>query len=176
VRVRVRPRGFRVKALAVVTTIREPAAASRAELAALSRARWPAERKLRSLKETLPMDSVRGQSPERVRKELGGPRLVSNRVRGRLAQAARTAGLLPREGSFKGALPTCNAFGPLLKGARSAAAALRLWRVMLWARGHHAVGDRPDRDEARKVKRRPQHHELLNEPRSKARKRLATRT
>jgi hypothetical protein len=176
VRVRVRQRGFRVKELVVVTTIREPAAASREDLAQLYRARWQAELNLRSLKETLQMDILRGQSPEMVRKELWGHLLVYNIVRGLMAQAARAAGLLPREVSFNGALQTFNAFWPLLKGARSEAEALRLWLVMIWAMGHHEVGNRPDRYEPRKIKRRPKHHALLNEPRSKAKKRLATRT
>jgi hypothetical protein len=176
VRVRVRQRGFRVKELVVVTTIREPAAASRENLADLYRARWQAELNLRSIKETLQMDILRGQSPEMVRKELWGHLLVYNLVRGLMAQAARAAGLLPREISFKGSLQTFNAFWPLLKVARSEAEALRLWLVMIWAMGQHEVGDRPDRYEPRKVKRRPKHHELLNEPRSKAKKRLATRT
>jgi hypothetical protein len=43
VRVRVRQRGFRVQKLTVATTILDPEAASRDELAQLYRARWQAE-------------------------------------------------------------------------------------------------------------------------------------
>lgn len=176
VRVRVRQRGFRVKELVVVTTLLDPAAASREDLAELYRARWQAELNLRSLKDTLQMDILRGQSPEMVRKELWGHLLVYNVVRALMAQAARAAALQPREISFKGALQTFNAFWPLLKVARSEAEALRLWLVMIWAMGRHEVGDRPDRYEPRQVKRRPKHHAFLNEPRSEARKRLGKRT
>jgi len=172
----VRQRGFRVKKLVVVTTLLDPASARCEELADLYRARWQAELDLRSLKKTLQMDVLRGQSPEMVRKELWGHLLVYNLVRGLMAQAARASGLKPRQVSFKGALQTINAFWPLLKVARSEAEALRLWLVMIWAMGQHEVGDRPDRYEPRKVKRRPKNYDRLNEPRAKAKKRLATMT
>jgi hypothetical protein len=176
VRVRVRQRGFRVQELVVMTTILAPAAARREELAELYRARWQAELNLRSLKQTLQMDVLRGQSPEMVGKELWGHLLVYNLVRGLMAQAARASGLEPRQVSFKGALQTFNAFWPLLKVAQSEAEALRLWLVMIWAMGEHEVGDRPDRYEPRKVKRRPKNFGRLNEPRAAAKRRLTTRT
>jgi hypothetical protein len=176
VQVRVRQRGFRVQQFVVVTTLRDAAAARREELADLYRARWQAELDLRSLKTTLQMDILRGQSPAMVRKELWGHLLVYNVVRGLMAQAARAAGLKPRQVSFKGALQTFNAFWPLLKVARTEAEALRLWLVMIWAMGQHEVGDRPDRYEPRKVKRRPKGYDWLNEPRAQAKKRLETMT
>jgi hypothetical protein len=78
--------------------------------------------------------------------------------------------------SFAGALQTFDAFRPLLEVAGSEAEALRLWLAMIRAIGRHEVGDRPDRYEPRKVKRRPKNCERLNEPRARAKKRLATRT
>lgn len=176
VQVRVRQRGFRVKKFVVMTTLLDPAAANREEVADLYRARWQAELDLRSLKTTLQMDILRGQSPEMVRKELWGHLLVYNVVRSLMAQAARAAGVKPRQISFKGALQTFNAFWPLLKVARGEAEALRLWLVMIWAMGQHEVGDRPDRYEPRKVKRRPKRYDWLNEPRAQAKKRLETMT
>jgi len=175
VQVRVRKRGFRVDRLTVVTTLLNPAVTA-AELAELYRARWQAELNLRSLKIALQMDILRGLTPEMVRKELWGHLLVYNLVRALMAQAARATGLLPREVSFTGALQTFNAFRPLLQVARSEAEALRLWLVMIWAIGQHEVGDRPDRYEPRKVKRRPKNYPRLKEPRSQAKKRLATRS
>ncbi len=176
VRVRVRKTGFRVDQLVVVTTILDPSAASAGDIAQLYRARWQAELNLRSLKITLQMDILRGQSPEMVRKELWGHLLVYNVVRGLMAQAARASGLLPREVSFTGALQTFNAFRPLLEVAADETAALRLWLAMIAAMGQHEVGNRPDRWEPRKVKRRPKNYTRLNEPRAKAKKRMATRT
>lgn len=176
VRVRVRKRGFRVDELVVVTTMLDPGAATAHDLAALYRARWQAELNLRSLKITLQMDILRGQSPGMVRKELWGHLLVYNLVRGLMAQAARASGLLPREVSFAGALQTFNAFRPLLQVVANEAEALQLWLVMIGAIGRHRVGDRPDRAEPRKVKRRPKNYDRLNEPRARARRRLHTKT
>ena len=176
VRVWVRLPGFRVKKLTVATTLLDPEVASREEVAQLYRARWQAELNLRTIKQTLQMDVLRGQTPAMVRKELWGHLLVYNIVRGLMAQAARAAGLEPREVSFKGAVQTFNAFWPLLKVARTEAEALRLWVVMIWAMGQHEVGDRPNRYEPRKVKRRPKHYGHLNESRAEAKRRLRTRT
>ena len=176
VRVRVPKRGFRVDELVVVTTLLDPLLASDAEIAGLYRARWQAELNLRSLKITLQMDMLRGKSPGVVRKELWGHLLAYNLVRGLMAQAARASGLWPREVSFAGALQTFNAFRPLLEVAAGEAEALRLWLAMIKAIGQHEVGDRPDRYEPRKVKRRPKNYAHLNEPRARAKKRLTTRT
>ena len=176
VRVWVRQRGFRVKKLAVATTILDASAASREELGQLYRARWQAELNLRSLKTILQMDILRGKTPEMVRKELWGHLLVYNVVRGLMAQAARASGLQPREVSFKGALQTFNAFWPLLKVAQTEAEALRLWVVMVWAMGQHEVDDRPDRGEPRKVKRRPKGYRRLYETRAEAKRRMRNRT
>lgn len=176
VRVRVRQRGFRVQQLLVATTLLEPAAATAEDIAELYRARWQVELNLRTLKQTLQMDILRGQSPEMVHKEIWGHLLVYNLVRGLMAEAAATSGLLPGQVSFTGALQTFNAFWPLLRTASSPAEALRLWLVMIRAMGCHEVGDRPDRYEPRKVKRRPKNYHRLNEPRREAKKRLTART
>jgi hypothetical protein len=50
---------------------------------------------------------------------------------------------------------------------------LRLWREMLRAISHQEVGDRPGRYEPRAVKQRRKKYHFLNEPRRKARARLA---
>jgi hypothetical protein len=176
VSVRVRPRGFRVQRLRVLTTLVDPTAVRREDIADLYRARWQVELDLRSLKQTLQMDILRGQSPAMVGKEVWGHLLVYNVVRGLMAQAARAARLQPRQLSFAGAVQTINAFWPLLQAAQSEAEALRLWQALLWAIGHHEVGDRPDRYEPRKVKRRPKNYDRLNEPRRQAKKRLTETT
>jgi hypothetical protein len=172
VRVRVRQRGFRTKEVLVATTLLDPAAASAEDIADLYRARWQAELDLRSLKQTMQMDVLRGKSPEMVRKEVWVHLLAYNLLRGLLAEAARGAGVRPRELSFKGAMQTANAFLPHLARAGDAAEWLRLWQEMLWAISHPAVGDRPDRYEPRMVKRRPKNYTRLYGPRATARARL----
>lgn len=171
VRVLVRQPGFRTQRLVLVTTLLDAAAVTGADLADLYRRRWQAELYLRSLKQSLQMDILRGHSPEMVRKEVWAHLLVYNLVRLVMAQAASAAGIGTEEVSFTGAVQTLNAFLPEMRAAQTAAEARVLWEVLLWAVGEHRVGDRPNRYEPRAVKRRPKNFPRLNEPREAARRR-----
>jgi len=176
VRLRVCDPGCRTKVLLVATTLLDPAVASAEDLTDLYRARWHAEVDLRAIKQSLQMDILRGQSPDIVRKEVWAHLLAYNVVRGVMAQAAREAGVRPRELSFTGALQTLNAFLPYLGMAASEAEWSRLWSEMVRAIGQHRVGNRPGRYEPRAVKRRPKNYNRLNEPRAQARSRLRAKT
>jgi len=121
------------------------------------------------------MDVLRGHSPAMVRKEVWVHLLVYNLVRRVMAQAAVVAAVRADEVSFTGALQTLNAFLPELRGVQSAEEAEVLWEVLLGAVGKHRVGQRPDRYEPRKVKRRPKNFPRLREPREAARRRLRKR-
>jgi Transposase DDE domain/Insertion element 4 transposase N-terminal len=176
VQVRVRQRGFRTRALMVVTTLLDPQAVGARQLAELYRARWQAELDLRSLKQTLQMDILRGQSPEMVRKEVWAHLLAYNLVRALMARAALQAGCRPRELSVAGAVQELNAFLPHLRAARGAEEAARLWGELLVGIAQHRVGNRPDRVEPRQVKRRPKNYPWLKEPRAQARARLKATT
>jgi hypothetical protein len=171
VTVRVRQPGFRTRSLVVVTTLRDATAYPAWALAALYRARWQAELDLRSLKAVLGLDVLRCHSPELVRKEVWAHLLAYNLIRTVMAQAALDLGAAPRQLSFTGALQAVRAFAERLHEAPGPRAeALLTW---LWiAVGAHQVGDRPDRSEPRKRKRREKHSPLLNEPRDKAREAL----
>jgi len=172
VRVDVRQRGFRTRRYVLVTTLLGAAAYPAGDLAALYRRRWQAELNLRSLKATLQMDILRGQTPGVVRKEVWGHLLAYNLVRRLMAQAARATGARPDEVSFKGAVQATNAFLPKLQGARTAEEAARLWRRLIELIGRRRVGNRPDRVEPRRVKRRPKNFAKLKVPRAEARRRL----
>jgi len=172
VRVTVRQRGFRTRRLVLVTTLLDARDVTLSDLAELYRRRWQAELYLRSLKTTLQMDILRGQTPEMVRKEVWAHLLVYNVVRTLMAQAARAAAVRPDEVSFTGALQTVNAFLPNLRSARTAEEVRRLCLVLLGAIAQHRVGNRPDRYEPRAVKRRPKKFPRLKEPRAEARRRL----
>jgi hypothetical protein len=170
-RVRVRQRGFRTKALVVVTTLLDAAAYPAADLAGLYRLRWHAELDLRSLKETLGMGVLRCKSPEMVRKEVWAHLLTYNLIRAVLAQAALACGADPRELSFTAALQALTAFAErLLEATAETAAELYAW--LLLTIGAHQVGDRPDRVEPRARKRRPKEYPLLTKPRDEARRKL----
>lgn len=172
VRVDVRQRGFRTRRLVLITTLTDADTVSGADLADLYRRRWQAELYLRSIKQSLQMDILRGHSPEIVRKELWAHLLVYNLVRTIMGHAARMEGIRPDEISFTGALQSINAFLPEMRAVATPEQAQVLWEVLLWAVGTHRVGDRPDRYEPRAVKRRPKKFPKLRVPRDEARRRL----
>lgn len=174
VRVRVTQAGFRTKRLVVVTTLVDKTAVTAADLAELYRARWHAELDLRSLKVTLGLDVLRCKSPAMVRKEVWARLIAYNLIRAVMARAALDFGCAPRSLSFKGALQSLRAFAERMVDANgSTADELSDW--LLIAIASHSVGDRPDRVEPRKRKRRPKHYPLLMQPRAEARAALTAK-
>jgi hypothetical protein len=173
-RVRVGRPGFRTRVLVVATTLLDATAFTTDDLAQLYRARWNAELDLRSLKQVLQMDVLRCKTPELVRKEIWTHILVYNLIRTVMAQAAAKRGLDPRSISFKGALQTLEAFQPViaLRGERDSAVRRNLYERVLDAVASHRVGDRPDRFEPRRRKRRPKPYDRLMKPRHEAKQAL----
>jgi hypothetical protein len=168
VRVRVAQNGFRTRRLMVVTTLVDAVAVTAADLADLYRARWHAELDLRSLKVTLGMDVLRCKTPAMVRKEVWAHLVAYNLIRAVMARAALDLGCPPRDVSFKGAVQAMRAFAERLVDATGATAE-ELHEWLLISIGSYQVGDRPDRVEPRKRKRRPKHYPLLTQPRATAR-------
>src|SRR5262245_45417154 len=160
VRVRVRQRGFRTRTLVVATTLLDAGQFGAQDLAVLYRARWHAELDLRSLKVTLGMDVLRGKTPAMVRKEVWAHLLAYNLIRTVLAQAAVCSGSLPRELSFKGTLQALAAFAERLPEADAGTAEELVTRLLAAVARYH-VGDRPDRAEPRKRRRRPKYYPPL---------------
>jgi hypothetical protein len=169
VRVQVHRAGFRTRRLVLITTLTDAQDVTGADLADLYRRRWQAELYLRSLKQTLQMDILRGRSPQIVRKEIWAHLLIYNIVRSVMAQAARLESVRPDEISFAGALQSINAFLPEMRAVRTPDQAQVLWDVLLWAVSEHRVGNRPNRYEPRAVKRRPKSFPYLTVPRTTAR-------
>jgi IS4 transposase len=173
-RVQVAQPGFRVQAFVIATTLLDAAEFTAGDLAQLYRARWNAELDLRSLKQTLQMDVLRCKTPELVRKELWTHILAYNLIRTVIAQAASQHGLDPRSISFKGALQTLEAFQPViaLRGQHDSAFRGDLYQQLLDAVASHRVGDRPDRYEPRRKKRRPKPYDRLMKPRREAKREM----
>jgi hypothetical protein len=161
VRVRVCQPGMRTKSLLVVTTLLDAQRYPAEEIASLYRRRWQAELHLRSIKVVLQMDHLRCKTPERVRNEFYMHLVGYNLIRGVMAAAAEKSGACPWEISFKGALQTLSQFLPLLQAATPES-----WcEALLTAVAAHVVGNRPDRFEPRRIKRRPKHYLLLQKHR-----------
>src|SRR5207302_3873438 len=91
-----------------------------------------------------------------------------NLVRKVMAQAAQQHDVTPRQLSFAGAMQTLNEFRTLLLTA-AAADLPALCDDILQAIASHRVGDRPDRYEPRKVKRRPKGYSRMLKPRAQER-------
>jgi hypothetical protein len=166
-RIRVEQPGFRTKAIIVVTTLLDPEATTKADLASLYRSRWGQELDLRDIKITLQMDVLRCKTPELVRKEIWTHILAYNLIRAVMAQAASRHGLQPREISFKGTVQTLAAFQPLIsfQGHQGATFRRQLYLQLLAAVASHRVADRPDRFEPRKRKRNPRKADMMTKPR-----------
>lgn len=105
-RVKTNVRGFRPKQVTLVTTLTNAKRYSKQELGDLYRQRWHVELDLRSLKVTMHLEDLRGQSPEMVRKEIWAHLLAYNFIRSTMASAALRHEVEPRSISFAGALST----------------------------------------------------------------------
>lgn len=162
VRVHVTQKGFRTRSLVVVTTLLDAETYSPEEIAILYRRRWQAELHLRSIKSVLQMDHLRCKTPERVRNEFWTHLLGYNLIRKVMATAALESDRSPWEISFKGTLQTLSQFLPVLLSRIPTEA----WcTALVTAVATHVVGNRPDRFEPRRVKRRPKAYKLLQKHR-----------
>jgi len=170
-RVQVKQRGFRPKQVTLVTTLTDAKRYSREDLGDLYRQRWHVEVDLRSLKVTMHLEDLRGQTPEIVRKEIWAHLLAYNLLRRTMAAAAIRHECEPRSISFAGALQTVS--GSLLQASGASPCEFRpLAEQKLASIASHRVGNRPNRAEPRAVKRRPKKQKFLMKPRAEARAEL----
>lgn len=169
VRVQVRQRGFRSKTVIVVSTLVDAQKIPADEIAELYRRRWRAELQLRSLKVDLQMDHLRCKKPHRVRNEFYMHLLAYNLLRRMMGLAAIEAGVPPWQISFKGTLQTLSNFLPLLVSCMPVEAGCA---ALINGVAAHRVGNRPDRYEPRRIKRRPKSHKLMQMPRKEYKRRM----
>jgi hypothetical protein len=160
-------RGCRVKQVVLATTLVDAAEDSKDDIADLYNERWHAELDLRSIKSYLGMEMLRCKTPEMARKELWMHLLAYNLVRKVQAQAGVKHGTTPRLLSFAGTMQALHAFRwVLLLVADNRALLLG---CLLDVAAQHEVGNRPDRYEPRKVKRRWKTYGLMKKPRAEER-------
>lgn len=165
VRIAQAPRGFRSRTIVVVTTLLDPIEIPADEIRALYRDRWTAELNLRSLKITLGMDILRGQSLDVVHKEIAMHLLAYNLIRLVMWKAARRHGRSLHRLSFAGTLHRLRAALPLLMSQRNRQCSIELFDQLLTWIANDLVPDRPNRVEPRRVKRRPKQYSRLVKPR-----------
>jgi hypothetical protein len=170
-RVIVRRPGFKTRHVVVVTTLLDPLAYSKEDIANLFAGRWHCELDLRSIKRSLGMHHLTCKTPELVKKEMWVHFLAYNLIRVRMAQAAAIHCKVPRELSFTCARNHIDNFAPYMNMA-SPEDFQQYEMQLLKAIATHAVGNRPGRKEPRAVKKRQGKFPTLKKPRDQARKGL----
>jgi hypothetical protein len=163
--------GYRVDEIVLVTTLLDPVAYTKEDLADLFLKRWNIELDLRSIKIVMQMDVLRCKSPDLVDKEIWVHMLAYNIIRQLMVTAAAKNGAEPRELSYKATLQALTAFRDVMRTAQPERRA-QLWDALFVAIAYDRVGDRPGRVEPRAKKRRPKQYDLLNTTRAEARNRL----
>lgn len=163
--------GCRTQKVVVATTLLDASTYSKDHIADAYHQRWQAELDLRSIKQTLGMDTLHCKSPEMVHKELWAHLLGYNLARAAAAQAAREHGWTPRQLSFAGTVQTLEEFRPLLLASDGEQFAA-VCHALFVAIASHQVGNRPGRFEPRKLKRRVDKYPVMRRPRDQERQAL----
>jgi hypothetical protein len=154
-RYRVSQRGFRVRAITLVTTLLDADLYPAEALADLYYQRWQVETDLAHLKTTLKMDVLRCESEEGVLKELTTFAIVYNLVRLVMVEAGRRQGVPTHRISFVDALRWLSSSPP----------GTPLPKLIV-------NPERPNRIEPRSKKRRAKKHPYMKLPRHVLRQRL----
>jgi hypothetical protein len=160
--------GCRSRQIVVATTLLDNRTYSSTDIADAFHQRWHAELDIRAIKRTLGMEMIHCKKPEMAHNALWAHLLGYNLARKIAAQAAQTKGLAPRQISFAGVVQILQTFrDALLTIADSERHNLCLHLFMAIAA--HRVGDRPDRKEPRRLKRRHDKYAHMQLPRVQAR-------
>ena len=109
------------------------------------------------------MGILRGKSPSMVQKEIWAHVLAYNMIRKIMAQAASVHNKKPRSLSFKLALQVMESFRQM--GLFSEIKD-QIYMQLLKVIAYKEVGKRGDRQEPRRLKRRPKNYPLLMKPRN----------
>lgn len=159
--------GCRSRSIIVATTLLDDKQYSNTDIADLYHQRWHAELDIRSIKQTLGMDMIHCKLPAMSRKALWAHLLGYNLVRKAAAQAAWKKGLAPRQISFAGTVQILEAFRWLLIAGADDQKTI-VYHTLFIAIAAHQVGDRPNRVEPRRLKRRHDKYQHLGMPRAAA--------
>ena len=163
--------GCRVSVITVITTLTDPVAYPKEEIAALFGRRWNVELDIRAIKQTLHLDHIQCKSPAMVLLHLWVTLLAYNLIRKLIATAAAVHGKQPRQLGFTLACQTVLSSWMLVAtgGCRDHGA---LYQSMLARIAANVVADRPGRIEPRVIKRRRDHYPLMHSSRKELRKKL----
>jgi hypothetical protein len=163
--------GRRTETITVITTLTDPQAYSREDIAELYGFRWNVELDLRHIKQTLHLDHVRCKTPEMVRRELWVTLLAYNLIRKVIATSAAVHKKQPRQRGFTLACQSILASWMLFStGACHDSHAM--YNTLLAHIAANEVANRPGRIEPRVLKRRQHRYPLMRRPRAQLRAEL----
>jgi len=163
--------GCRTESITIITTLTDPQAYSREDLAELYGFRWNAELDIRQIKQTLHLDHVRCKTPQMVRRELWVTLLAYNLIRKVIATSAAVHGKQPRHLGFTLACQSILASW-MLFSTGSCSDSRAMYRMILAHIAANEVADRPGRIEPRVLKRRRHRYPLMQRPREQLRAEL----
>ncbi len=165
--------GFRTKSFIVITTLTDPEAFSKEDIAEIYGYRWNVELDIRSIKSNLNLEHVRCKSPEMVRRELWTTMLGYNLIRSTAAAAAILHQVKPRQISFTATVQFVLQEWKCLAKGRLATDDLKAFiETMLKAIAACRVANRPGRIEPRVLKKRPKPYKRMTKPRAVLKKEL----
>lgn len=156
--------GYRTEKMVIVTGFLDENKVNKATLTQLYSCRWFVELDLRSIKQTMHMDILRGKTPSMVRKEIWACILAYNLIRKIMAQAAMMHNKNPRELSFTHAMNLIISFRDNMILSEENAL---IYKILLQKIVQIKVGNRPNRREPRVIKRRPKAFPRMKKPRHK---------
>ena len=163
--------GRRTETITIVTTLTDPKAYTREDLAELYGFRWHVELDIRQIKQTLHLDHVRCKSPAMVQREVWVTVLAYNLIRKVIATSAAIHHKQPRRLGFTLACQSVLASWLLL--ATGACRDRRAtYDLMLAHIAANEVANRPGRIEPRVLKRRRHRYPLMQRPREQLRAKL----
>lgn len=163
--------GRRTETITIVTTLTDPQAYSREDLAELYGFRWNVELDIRQIKQTLHLDHVRCKTPEMVRRELWVTLLAYNLIRKVIATSAAVHKKPPRQLGFTLACQSLLASWMVL-ATGSCRDSCAMYTMMLARIAANEVANRPGRIEPRVLKRRRHRYPLMQRPRAQLRAEL----
>ena len=163
--------GRRAETITIITTLTDPQAYSREDIAELYGFRWNVELDLRQIKQTLHLDHVRCKTPEMVRRELWVTLLAYNLIRKVIATSAAVHKKQPRHLGFTLACQSILASW-MLFSTGTCHDSRATYNTLLAHIAANEVANRPGRIEPRVLKRRRHRYPLMRRPRVQLRAEL----
>jgi len=163
--------GRRAETITIITTLTDPQAYSREDIAELYGFRWNVELDLRQIKQTLHLDHVRCKTPEMVRRELWVTLLAYNLIRKGIATSAAVHKKQPRHLGFTLACQSILASW-MLFSTGTCHDSRATYNTLLAHIAANEVANRPGRIEPRVLKRRRHRYPLMRRPRVQLRAEL----